>query len=84
MDGQVWLFINRLSETSDLQEAMRNSRKPSRPCLEWPDHGPLVEAQRLRSRTLWRWAAEAMSRLLRRTPPRVREAGERSGEHGAT
>jgi hypothetical protein len=77
MDGQIWLFVSRLSERSDWEEGMRDSREPSRPCLEWPDHQSLIEAQRLRTRTLWRWAAEAISRLRRRPPSRVRESGER-------
>ena len=77
MDGQIWLFITRFSERSDWEEAVRDSRNPSRPCLEWPDHQSLMEARRLRVRTLWRWAAEAMSRLLRRPTSRVRRSGER-------
>ena len=42
---------------------MRESRKPSRPCLDWPSHEVLLEARRLRGRTLRRWVAEAISHL---------------------
>ena len=80
MDGQVWLFIARMSERSDWEEAMRDSRKPLRPCLEWPGPEVLIEARRLRGRMLRQWVAEAISRLLRRPASRVR----RSGERGAT
>ena len=62
MDGQIWLFINQMSERSDGEAGMRASRKRSNACLDWPDHESLIEARHLRARTVWRWAAEAMSR----------------------
>jgi hypothetical protein len=85
MDGQIWLFVSRLSERSDGEEGMRTCRKPSRPCLEWPGPESLVEAQHLRTRMLWRWAAEAISHLLHLATSRVRESRIReSGERGVT
>lgn len=77
MDGQIWLFVTRFSERSDWEEAMSDSRKPLRPCLEWPGPEVLIEARRLRGRMLRRWVAEAVSRLLRRTTSRVREPAAR-------
>jgi len=77
MDGQIWLFVARLSERSDWEAGVSDYRKPLRPCLEWPGHQSLVEAQHLRARTLWRWAAAAISRLLRRTTSRVGNSSER-------
>jgi hypothetical protein len=80
MDGQVWLFINQMSERSDGEEGMCASRKRSNACLDWPDHESLIEARHLRARTVWRWAAEAMSRLLRQTTSRVRESAARGAK----
>ncbi|MBL6616068.1 MAG: hypothetical protein ISP45_18790 [Reyranella sp.] len=77
MDGQIWLFATGLSEESDWEEAMRESRKPSRPCLDWPSHEVLLEARRLRSRMLRQWVVEAISRLQRRKPSRVHDSRER-------
>jgi hypothetical protein len=77
MDGQIWLFVARLSERSDWEAGVSDYRKPFRPSLEWPGHQSLVEAQHLRSRTLWRWAAAAISRLLRRTTSLVGDSSER-------
>ena len=79
MDGQIWLFVAQLSERSDWEAGVRDARKPFRPCLEWPGHQSLIEAQHLRSRTLWRWAAAAISRLLRRTTSGVDNSSERGG-----
>jgi hypothetical protein len=77
MDGQIWLFVARLSERSDWEAIVRDFRRPIPPCLEWPGHQSLVEAQHLRTRTLWRWAAAAISRLLRRSTSCVGKSGER-------
>lgn len=77
MDGQIWLFIARLSERSDWEASVRGDREPFPPSLEWPAHQSLIEAQHLRTRTLWRWAIAAFSRLLRRTTPRVGPSSER-------
>lgn len=78
MDGQIWLFIARLSERSDWEAGVRDSRKPFPPCLEWPGHQSLIDAQHLRTRTLWRWAAAGVSRLLHRTASHVGNPGERA------
>jgi hypothetical protein len=79
MDGQIWLYIARLSDRSDWEAGMRDDRTPCPPSLEWPGHQSLIEAQHLRTRTLWRWAKTAISRLLRRSTPR----GGKSRERGA-
>ncbi len=56
---------------------MRDFGKPSPPCLEWPGHQSLLEAQRLRTRTLWQWATAVISRLLHRTTFYVGKSSER-------
>ena len=83
MDGQIWLFVTGMSEGSDWEEAMRESRKPSRPCLDWPSHEVLLEARRLRGRTLRRWVAEAISHLRRRAPSRAPSRAHESARRGA-
>ena len=77
MDGHIWLFIARLSERSDWEAAVRDSRKPSPPCLEWPGHQSLIDAQRLRTRTLWRWTTTAISRAMRSAISHVGHSSER-------
>ena len=51
--------------------------RPSPPCLEWPGHQSLLEAQHLRTRTLWQWVTAAISRLLLWTTSYVGKSSER-------
>lgn len=77
MDGQIWLFIARLSDRSDWEAGVRDDRKPFPPSLEWPGHQSLIEAQHLRTRTLWRWVVAAISGSFRRSTSRVGKSRER-------
>lgn len=56
---------------------MRDSRRLFRPCLEWPEHQFLLEAQRLRTRTLWRWTTTAISRAIQSAISRIGHSPER-------
>jgi hypothetical protein len=77
MDGQIWLFVTRLSARPDWEACVRGSDKPDLPCLEWPGHQSLLKAQHLRTRTLWRWAAAAISNLFHWTMSHVGSSSER-------
>jgi len=63
---------------------VRESPSPFRPCLERPGHEVLLEARRLRARTLWQCTAAAISRLLHWTIAAVGKSHvAKSGERGA-
>ena len=56
---------------------MGKPQQPLRPCLDWPTHEALIDAQHLRTRVLWQALKRAVARLCSRLGLRSGETVER-------